>query len=106
MYSYDPIVRVSKIRHCLNKQSIGNGATFSFGYNPASEIKGRTINNDASANTAVGLVSTPRVYRCMGYTGQIAPDRLDLYLSCKEYGQNLRKKSCSADFKSPFPILA
>ncbi len=55
IYTYDTVGRMTKVRHYLNQQSIGDGATFSFYYNPAGQIKSRTINNDAYAETALGL---------------------------------------------------
>ncbi len=51
-YTYDTVGRMTKVRHYLNKQNIGDGVTFGFGYNPAGQIKSRTINNDAYAETA------------------------------------------------------
>ncbi len=52
IYTYDTVGRMTRVRHYLNKQNIGDGATFTFGYNPAGQIKSRTINNDAYAETA------------------------------------------------------
>ncbi len=52
LWAYDKIGRVTSMRHLLGGVSLGDGVTFAFQYNPASQITSRTLNNDAYANTA------------------------------------------------------